>query len=40
MTIVVLNTDEIDFVKSEGDLQRIFDLIESPHRDGIQIIET
>ena len=38
--IVVLNTNELDFVKSDGDLQRILGVLRRNHQSGIQIIET
>lgn len=38
--IVVLNTDELDFVKSESDLEKIITVIEKEFELGMQIIET
>jgi len=38
--IVVLNTDELDFVKSESDLDKIIGVIEKEFELGMQIIET
>lgn len=38
--IVILNTDEVDFVSSSSDLERIFTRIESNYIQGITIIET
>lgn len=38
--IVILNTDELDFVASNEDLERIFRTLESDHPFGIEIIET
>ncbi len=38
--IVVLNTNELDFVKSNDDLQRIMGVLKREHQKGIQIIET
>ena len=38
--IVVLNTDDLDFVKSESDLEKIVAVIEKEFELGMQIIET
>lgn len=40
MKIVVLNTESLDFVKSASDYDKIIQVIESEHKNGIQIIET
>lgn len=37
--IVILNTDRIDFVASNDDLNTIFKIIESDHTSGVQIID-
>ena len=39
MKIVILNTDDLDFVKSTNDLDKIFRIIEGEYAIGIQIIE-
>ncbi len=38
--IVVVNTDNLDFVKSKTDLNNVFKIIECSYSTGIQIIET
>lgn len=37
--ILILNTDALDFVASEHDLERIFNAIETPYKVGTHIIE-
>lgn len=38
--IVVLNTNEIDFVKTPSDLEKIIEVINQPREAGLEIIET
>ncbi len=38
--IVLLNTDELDFVESDEDLQTIFHVLETNHECGMKIVET
>ncbi|MFM1875554.1 MAG: 2-amino-4-hydroxy-6-hydroxymethyldihydropteridine diphosphokinase [Bacteroidota bacterium] len=38
--IVILNTDELDFVRSPADLDRVFSVLETPYELGMKIIET
>lgn len=38
--IVVLNTNELDFVKSESDFEKILSVINKEHKLGMEIIET
>lgn len=37
--IIVLNTEHLDFVESEIDLQKVFSVFESTHLSGMQIIK-
>ena len=39
-TILIINTENIDFVSSESDLNDLFRVFEKPYRPGTQIIET
>ncbi|MFT6210171.1 MAG: deoxyadenosine/deoxycytidine kinase [Bacteroidia bacterium] len=38
--IILLNTDNLDFVSSAHDLNRLFEAIEADYRPGIQIVES
>lgn len=38
--IIVVNTENLDFVQSDTDLQTLFHLFEQPYATGVQIIET
>lgn len=39
-SIVVVNTEDLDFVKNKADLEKLIDLFKVKHRQGLHIIDT